>query len=1034
MVRVLLITPHIAVSNIERTMSYEKINTNPVPRKIQSLYAGRIRQFTDNGQYRDLNLPAYYDRDRKHEDHVKLEVYSVPDLARPLFHKAIKDATWKEAKVGDQFGPSWSTHWFKISVKIPSSWSEYKESPLFEFDSSDEGFVYLSDGTPQVGLSGEHRRKEWTLPEDFADGQWHTFYIETACNNIQGNFSPPDPNRYFRLQTADLVVPNSIARALFVDFWLIGDASREFDGEHWQRGRALDVANRVINAFDPNNLDKSLLKCREIAAEYIGSKVDSHGVYSSTVNEKLGLPTSSKSNLIYAVGNCHIDTAWLWPFAETRRKIARSFASQLDLLDRYPEYVFAASQMQQFEWLKDDYPELWDRVARAIKGGRFIPIGGSWVECDTNMPTGESLVRQTLLGQNYIKDNFGKKAKTFWLPDTFGYAPQLPQVCRLAGMDHFLTQKLSWNNINVFPNTTFNWIGLDGTQVLCHMPPANTYTAEAHFGDVKRSMTQHKNLDVEQHSLLLYGYGDGGGGPTAEMLEKLRRCRGLSDTVGELPRVHSGRTPDDFFEEILACTDYGKTLVSWNGELYLEYHRGAYTTQAAIKRYNRVCERLLHDLELVATTASLTSEEYEYPFKKIERLWKNLCLCQFHDVLPGSGINMIYKDAREIFAKIEEDGRALVWKAFESLGIVPPTSEGVVLTELGAKNSRFTVPKSSDLIENSRFKVELKKGILTSVYDKEADREVLAGHGNQLLLFEDQPMNFPAWDTEQYAGEKVRKLVPVEVYVEGDAVVSKYEFNKSTATVKTRLSDYQVEFEVDADWHETYQFLKTEFVVDVINDFASYETAFGVHRRPTHYNTTWDVAKFEVCGHRFADLSDWSYGVSILNNCKYGYSIHGNTMHLSLLRSPKSPDPDADMGKHHFKYAFKPHQGSLGPDTVRAALDFNALEYVISPPKRPVDLHIVGITGSPNVVLSAVKRAERDRTSSKAKSVVVRIYETLGGKAAPKIVSRLSVARAVVVNSLEEELEELDVFSDADLDSIPIKLNSFEVKAVRLDF
>lgn len=1034
-----------------------------VPKKIDSLYQGRIRQFTDpNGQYRDLNLAGFLDRARINDgDHVRLEVYSVPDLKRPLFKDAIADADWKEASIGQSFGPSWSTHWFKVEVLVPPEWkAKYHEPVLFDFDSSDEGFLYLEDGTPQVGLSAEHKRREWTLPAKWNDGKWHTFFIETACNNVQGLGGPPDPNRYFRLNSADLVVPRAEARALNIDFWIIGDASRELSGDSWQKHRALDVLNRIINVFDRDNVDESIEKARKLAQEYLGPNVDSSKVYggaisrassantsernswtwslkrqSNGISSRPGAPVDSEVSIVYAMGNCHIDTAWLWPFAETRRKIARSWASQLDLIERYPEYQFSASQATQFLWLLQDHPKLFDRVKSAVKDGRFIPIGGAWVECDTNMPSGESLARQLLLGQSFFKKHFGMQSRTFWLPDTFGYAPQLPQLCRLAGMDRFLTQKLSWNNINVFPNSTFNWVGIDGSQVLCHMPPANTYTAEAHFGDVKRSISQHKNLDTSQHGLLLFGHGDGGGGPTAEMLEKLRRCRGLSDTVGELPRVHVGTDVDSFYDEVMATTNQGADLVSWVGELYLEYHRGTYTTQANIKAFNREAEVLMHDIELLAASASIYDKNYEYPWEAIESLWQLVCQNQFHDVLPGSSIGEVYKEARGLYKKVFTEGYKLRKMLLEKMQY-EPDSKGPGINTLPwdrkAKklDSRAQVSKKVKTLSNDWLEVTFKDGVISKIFDHRACREILVPgtKSGSLVLFEDQPMNFPAWDTEIYATEKGKILVPESDEFDGNTHISHYKFGKSKATAKTTLHNDEIRVNLDVSWHETYQFLKAEWHPDIVSDFATYETAFGMHRRPTHHNTSWEAAKFEVCGHKFADLSDWAYGVSLLSNSKYGYSIHGKTMRLSLLRSPKSPDGDADMGHHSIEYRFLAHQGPVSPQVIRAAYEFNypALAYKPRDGAQRLDNFSVD---SPNVIISAIKRAESDKGTSD-RNVIVRVYEAMGGRNRVKLSSIVPVKKVTRANLLEDPVgDDLEVLEQKDVE---FEIKPFEVVTLRL--
>jgi alpha-mannosidase len=570
--------------------------------------------------------------------HVKLSVWHAPNLSRPTFKEATKHE-FEKASVGQSFGPSWSTHWFKIQLTVPS---ELRKKELLEFhwDASNEGMVWTEDGNPLQGLTGGGERTEWVLPESFRDGKEHTFYIEMACNRMFGNASgdtiqPPNPDNYYQLSKADIVAVNSEARQLYIDIWVIGDAAREFPADSWEQHKALKVANEIIDAFELGNQD-SIIKGRRIAQEYLGKNVSSSKVYE----------TGTKP-LVYGIGQCHIDTCWLWPWAETKRKVARSWSNQCDLMDRYPEHRFAVSQAQQYKWLKQYYPYVFDRVKEKVKKGTFQPVGGSWVEHDTNLPSGESLVRQFVYGQRFFESNFGERCQTFWLPDTFGYSSQLPQLCRLAGMTRFFTQKLSWNNINKFPHTTFNWVSLDGSQVICHMAPAETYTAEANFGDVRRSVTQHKSMDQDETSLLVFGKGDGGGGPTWEHLEKLRRCRGMSDTVGLLPRVHMGNSVEDFFNNIEKRISEGLNLVTWYGELYFELHRGTYTTQANNKRNNRKSEIMLRDIELLASLASIKGS-YKYPKKDIDDMWEAVLLCQFHDCLPGSSIEMCYDDSDEV--------------------------------------------------------------------------------------------------------------------------------------------------------------------------------------------------------------------------------------------------------------------------------------------------------------------------------------------------------------------------------------------------
>lgn len=700
-----------------------------------------------------------------------------------------------------------------------------------------------------------------------------------------------------------------------------------------------------------NGSKEAIIRCREIAREYIGN-VDTAAIYEN-----------GNDHIVSAVGNCHIDTIWLWPWAETKRKVARSWSNQCELIDRYPELRFVASQAQQFKWLQQIYPPLYDRVKSKIKKGTFQFIGGSWVEHDTNMPSGESLVRQFLYGQRFFESRFGERCKTFWLPDTFGYSSQLPQLCRLAGMSRFFTQKLSWNNINTFPHTTFNWVSLDGSQVICHMAPAETYTADAHFGDVKRSMTQHKSMDQDATSLLMYGKGDGGGGPTWEHIEKLRRCRGVSDNVGLLPRVKSGDSVEDFFDRLEKKANEGTKFVTWYGELYFELHRGTYTTQANNKCNNRKSEIMLHDVEYLTTLATIKDSSYRYPKKDIDDMWEDVLLCQFHDCLPGSCIEMVYDDSDELYKRVFDTGDKLITEALHTLGFsnniaskgsltaintspwpraelvkLPSTTNskasayalvkggpGLATVEvLPTKEVRSSVSvqeikKGIFQMSNIYYKIQVEGGSITSLYDLAADREILVkgAKANQLVVFDDKPLYWQAWDVEVYHLESRTELPPGKTSISEDGPhrvslvtetkISEESWIKTTISLAAAVEDQPsyIEMASEVEWHEKWKFLKVEFPVDITNTEASYETQYGIIRRPTHYNTSWDMAKFEVCCHKWADLSENGYGVSILNDSKYGFATCGNMMRLSLLRSPKAPDAHADMGK------LAPSQSSL---------------------------------------------------------------------------------------------------------------------------
>ncbi|KAL2142329.1 hypothetical protein VTI28DRAFT_1338 [Corynascus sepedonium] len=1057
----------------------------PVGQLIHNIYKDRISQFYSGGQYEHQNLRSMMNEAVvSGEPHVQLFVWHAPDQTRPTFKNATSQEFTK-TKVGEWFGPSWTTHWFRVILKVPE---ELQDKRLLElhWDGNNEGMVWNEDGHPLQGLTGGGERVEWILPDSFRDGKEHTIYIEMACNGMFGNapggdsIQPPDPNKYFRLDRAEIVAVDPDARQLYIDIWIIGDAAREFPQDSWEQHKALKTCNEIIEAFEVGNRD-SLKTCRKIAEEYLGSNVDSAKVYES-----------GKEPLVFGIGHCHIDSCWLWPFAETKRKVARSWSSQCDLMDRYPELNFACSQAQQYKWLKQLYPSVFERVKKKVAEGRFHPIGGSWVEHDTNMPSGESLVRQFLYGQRFYESNFGRRCQTFWLPDTFGYSSQLPQLCRLAGMTRFLTQKLSWNNINRFPHTTFNWVALDGTQVICHMPPAETYTAEAHFGDVKRSMSQHKSLDQDATSLLVFGKGDGGGGPTWQQIEKLRRCRGISDTVGLLPRIHMGNSVDDFFDKLERKAD---SFVTWYGELYFELHRGTYTTQAKNKRDNRRSEIVLRDLELLATIASIKDKSYKYPKKDIDDMWELVLLCQFHDCLPGSSIEMAYRESDEMYAQVFKTAASVLEEISKVLGFshvqTTTVTDGAALNTLpwhrkevidiseneaavacghGPLLKLRTLKMSEDkplvslsqasknvfVLENDQLRVRVEAGAITSLYDRTAEREIIpkGQKANQYVIFDDKPLYWQAWDVEVYHLDTRKPLQS------GETEIHEIKKHRASLITKTKISEKSsietiitltaalpgqqshVEISSTVVWHETMKFLKVEFPVDIRNTEASYETQFGIVRRPTHYNTSWDMAKFEVCSHRFADLSEHGYGVSILNDSKYGFATAGNVMRLSLLRSPKAPDAHADMGTHHIRWAVFPHQGALSHVTVRKAAEFNSpLKLASAAAAAPLaDLSSPPVYLTPDsseaLVLDTVKRGEDDEDVSrgelpvkKGRSVILRIYDSLGGRARGTVVTTWEVARVSKVNLLEDELEEVALVEGG---RFAVDLRPFEVATYKL--
>ncbi|ORY96481.1 glycosyl hydrolases family 38 N-terminal domain-domain-containing protein [Syncephalastrum racemosum] len=1043
------------------------------PRVPVNLTHSRVDNFmSDGGIFHSMGIHRALWQDRHSgAPHVVLSVYDVPDLKRITFKEAVAQTFQKVGQHERKYGPSWATHWFKVELTIPDALDGKRA--VLQWDMGCEGMVWTTDGIPLQGLTGQNdqARHEFIVTERAKAGQTFTFYIEAACNGMFGvgdSGMVPQPDRHYTIKTADLVSPNYAVQDLYHDLTIIRGIAYDTVQESVRAREALWVVNQCINLFRLEN-PESVQQCKKITSDFLSVKNgDAKGQHQIT-----------------AVGNCHIDTAWLWPYDETKRKIARSWSTQVDLMDRYPEYIFTGSQAQQYEWLRELYPPVFEKIQKKEKTGQWEIIGGSWVEHDTNMPSGESLCRQMVLGQRYFEKHFGKRVKIFWLPDSFGYSSQLPQILRLSGCDYFFTQKLSWNNINKFPLSTFWWQGIDGTNILAHLTPADTYTAVVSTSEVYKCVKNHHDLEVSNKSLLCYGHGDGGGGPTPEMIERVRRMK----DVDGLPMVKAGSALD-FFESLEASE---RPLQSYNGELYLEFHRGTYTTQGLVKQGNRKSEVLIRDVEMLGVMATVGSaSSYSYPLDDLDRIWKLLCLNQFHDCLPGSAIGLAYKDVHKHHREIISDSLKLRHKAQNALltavgarvedgqeaenenvsragmvvfntlswprmGVLAVPDKGtswqgqqstkdgheLVLVQdvpamgaAGYEAKGHTVPRieakdaakayktddGSFVLENPNLKAIFNKdGQLIQLTDKnEPDRLPLVPKhslGNVLQLYEDVPTYWDAWDVEIYHLQKCKTIQGsgnLEIISEGP-LKAELRFRQEISdkshieqTISLTCVAKRIEFSNFVDWHEAHQFLKTEFVWDILSDHATYEIQYGALRRPTHYNSTVDSAKFEVCGHRFADLSDANYGVALLNNCKYGYATHGNTQRLSLLRSPKGPDENADMGQHHFKYAIYPHRHHFNASNVaQEAMDFNtplSVRCVRSetPLKNTVVRSLFQVEPNDRIILDHVKLAEDDKGAGK--TIIVRLYEAYGGQATAKLTSSLNIREISITNVLEDTL------------------------------
>jgi alpha-mannosidase len=989
--------------------------------KHRDLTLSRIQSFKDT--LRDLLYPQ--------RTAVKLSVFSAPD--RIPYDQAIQ-GDFKPTRVGETYGPPWSTHWFKVDGRIPKDW-EGREVHLL-WDSSSEAQVW-QDGRPMQGLTSYE--DEWKKPIRIAfrlerkarSGEKHSLYIEMACNRLFGI----SPGITFPLRQAEIAVFDKDAWNLLWDFVVIADLAKYLPADTPRAGQALYAANQMINTFRPDNPD-TWQQARALAA----------GFYAAHTGEG--------QHHLSAIGHAHIDTAWLWPMAETRRKCARSFSSALRLMDDYPEYKFACSQAQQYAWMKESYPDLYSRIKERVAEGRFIPVGGTWVEPDCNLPSGESLVRQFLYGQRFFQQEFGQTCGEFWNPDVFGYSAALPQILHGAGINFFLTQKLSWNQFNKPASHTFLWEGLDGSKVLTHFPPADTYNSRADVAEVLFNVSNFKEHDRARESLLLFGYGDGGGGPTPEMLEQLRR---MQDVDG-LPRVEI-RSPREFF---CRCDDDIKQPVTWSGELYFELHRGTYTSQAANKRDNRQAEFALHDAEFLAAIAYAQGKS-DYPAAELERLWKMTLTNQFHDILPGSSIQEVYQDSARDYAEIISAAHNLRDQALQAIFPLSrkkeiPANILIVNTLSAARHEIVELPfdapaaqrSASDkplallsapalgyailpfsstslaqqvtasenpagfLLENAFVRaIFTRGGQLASLYDKRLEREAIPEGrlANQFVLYDDQPVNWEAWDVDAFHLEKFDLPEPAhsgKISERGPlraAIEFEYGLSANSTlrqTVQLGCHSPRLDFVTQVDWHESQRFLKVEFPLEIRSQNVTYEIQFGHLRRPTHFNTSWDMARFEVCAHRWADLSEPGFGVALLNDSKYGYSCHGNVLRLSLLRAPKSPDAQADMGQHTFRYALLPHCG----DPRQAGVIEEGLRFNLPPLLCATDAALTSQSffriDLPTTILDSLKKAED------SEALIVRLYEAHGGRGPITFTSSLPIQSVAECDLLETDDQSLE--------------------------
>ena len=964
--------------------------------------------------------------------------------------------------------------WLERTVKLPEAKEGCETVGLFDFgetgggyNSGFESLLYV-DGHPYQGVDTHHkevifRGKEgkevcltfllWTGLE--GGGEHTSFYHQCRQADVA----------YLHKKTDDLYY---FAKAITETLLILPPE----DEQYAKLKAALDRTFSCIN-WDEESFYETAEKAHDMLMDELDRMEKSTEV---TVN---------------VVGHTHIDVAWLWRLKHTREKAQRSFSTVLRLMELYDEYIFLQTQPQLYKYVKEDCPELYEKIRQKAAEGKWEPDGGMWVEADCNLSSGEALVRQFLYGTRFLEQEFGKKCEYLWLPDVFGYSWALPQILKQCEINTFMTTKISWNQFNSIPDDLFWWRGIDGSEILTYFvnTPGEGQDMDTRYATYNGMVTPHavlgswnkfKNKDLSRDTLISYGYGDGGGGVTRDMLE-LRRAM---DVIPGLPHVKSVQAGEFFrkLHENVENTD--RYVHTWDGELYLEYHRGTYTSQAYNKKTNRHMENKLVQTEWLSSLAYILGGGYAG--QELNDSWECVLLHQFHDIIPGSSIHEVYEDSRINYRAAEERADHVWEEALKTviqekehtysvystnsfggkeLILIPEQEEGSFTDGSGRKleaqktekgyevqvetepfaaipvifkpgEKKTAVPKTASSfdgssIETPRYSIAWnEEGQLTRIYDKRMERSVLKEGqlGNVLEVYEDKPINFDAWDIDIFYTQKMEraKLAKAPELVENGSLkaVVRFVFRYHKSVIQQDMTVFRdsgnIDFVTRVDWQETHRLLKAAFYTDIRSVKASYDIQFGHVERPTHWNTSWDWARFEVCGHKWADLSETGYGVSLLNNCKYGYSIKDQAIKLSLLKSAVYPDTEADKGTHEFTYSLYPHEGSVTEGgTIEAASRLNLPAQAV--PGQFADQRKIVKVSTDRVQIDAVKKAEDEDC------LIVRLHECRGGRGKVKLSSEFPVKKLVPCNLLEHDCGEAVEGAEAVFPITPFEIKTFKM-------
>lgn len=957
----------------------------------------------------------------------------------PLPFEERMDGCYKKLRVGEHWGDLWDCAWFRFTGEVPMEAAGNKVVLLI--DVGGEGCLFDEEGTPLRGITCVNSEFDYSLGmpgkrvlqfKNCAEGgEKVDIWIEAGMNDLFGKNCSNG-----MLVQACIAICNDAMRELYYDLHVLTDLYGAL-GDGYRKKELAGILGRVEMILGDLTLE-NVAAARNVLAFALKQR-----------NTKDVLTVS-------AIGHAHIDLAWLWPLRETIRKGGRTFSTVLELMERYPDYKFGASQPQLYMWMKNKYPKLYEKMKKKIAEGRWEVQGSLWVECDTNITGAEAFVRQILYGKRFFKEEFGIDVKTMWLPDAFGFSAAIPQLMKLSGTEYFLTTKITWNKVNTFPYSTFLWKGLDGSTVIAHIPPEGTYNSSARPSALLKAEKEFKQKNMISSALMLFGIGDGGGGPGPEHLERIKREHDLEG----MPKVQYEKSVD-FFKRLDTLS---QQLPVWRGELYLERHQGTLTSQARNKYYNRKLELALVQTEAACRMAGIFAG-MEYPEAELDDIWKEVLLYQFHDILPGSSIKRVYDESCKRYELMLEhvkkvNSSALMeisncidtvnyekpfiafnntsWERTEWFKTdtgwvkadIPPAGYAVFESSIN-KNYDFAAKVEGESIENDRVKVVLNaNGFIDSVILKSNNMEMLRKgfQGNLLTVCQD---NGDAWDIDpQYVTLPAEQ--PVLVYrnikIDGPKVIVAQVFSYASSRIEQDMvltdGSARIDFITRVDWHERKKMLRVKFPASIDASEAACEIQFGHVFRPTHSNTSWDAAKFEVCHHRWADISTPAVGLALLNDCKYGIRVYDCVLDLNLLRSTQYPDVEADKGKHEFTYALFPHEGDhIAGRVVREGYMLNVpVETVSVKPHRgslPKKGSAVAVSDE-GVVVAAIKRSI-DRNAT-----IIRLYEASGSYRKTAVKFGFPVQKASSVDLLEENAAQLEIKDGA----VELEFHPFEVKTI----